>query len=261
MADKTTAPYVFRRGERGIFAEVYFPKKVVHQGEIFRALREGLEESTTKDYLEQYVIEILQELSAYSELLDPRQYERQRQPKMPRSITREEAIERIGMYRSHFFGWSMYEVDGVFVGEKEPFSEERTQIIRLIFRLNSSFHEQAIAAGCYDVLVALVTWMLVDRGKIDSTLLWSRKQKENFLAFHAPWVQYKREFVDQYFEPVAKEVKKWIDDTGLFIFGYLVRRFWKSVIAEKGKEEEIWVTSFFNLGINVVQQIKAKGEK
>ncbi len=45
-----------------------------------------------------------------------------------------------------------------------------------------------------------------------------------------------------------------IDDVNLFIFGYLVRRFWEEALLCGTKEEELWVTSFFTLNLNIVKQ-------
>lgn len=76
------------------------------------------------------------------------------------------------------------------------------------------------------------------------------------MAHHSPWPRRKAAFARQYFSPVAKEVEKWIDDCALFVFGYLVRTFAENVLAEKKREEEIWVTSFFTLGVNIVKRIE-----
>lgn len=54
------------------------------------------------------------------------------------------------------------------------------------------------------------------------------------------------------------EVVKWIDDCALFVFGYLVRKFWKEVVKQRSREDEIWVTSFLNLDINAVKPGKIK---
>ena len=62
------------------------------------------------------------------------------------------------------------------------------------------------------------------------------------------------EFAALSFEPMAKQVEKWIDDCGLFIFGYLVRKFSENVLRQNLSEEEIWVVSSFDTCINVVKQ-------
>jgi len=61
-------------------------------------------------------------------------------------------------------------------------------------------------------------------------------------------VVHKNHYID-----IAREVIKWFDDTVLFCFGFLVRRFWKRVQQVGRQEDEIWVTSLLELGINVVK--------
>ena len=63
-------------------------------------------------------------------------------------------------------------------------------------------------------------------------------------------------FVEQYFVPVAQEVAKWMDDCWLFMFGYLVRQFSERLLNVGFPEEEIWVANFYNLTVNIMQQMK-----
>ena len=56
--------------------------------------------------------------------------------------------------------------------------------------------------------------------------------------------------------PVAQEVDKWMDDCWLFMFGYLVRQFSERLLKVGYPEEEIWVTNFYNLTVNIMQQIE-----
>jgi len=97
--------------------------------------------------------------------------------------------------------------------------------------------------------------------RLDHVLPWSRRERAKFFALHEPWRRKQRAFADEYFDPVVKEVRKWVDDTGLFIFGFLVRRFWGEVLRLGRREDEIWITSFFNLNINVVERTMSPIEK
>lgn len=151
MVEAPVPRYVFARGERSILAEVYFPKKIVYQGTIFTALENGLDQRFVRNYLSGNIDALLDELRGYPELFDPRQYSRQRPPSVPVEISRDDAVRRVNRYRSHFTGWSMYEVDGYFRGRRGRDYEERTQVVRLIFRLESRYTNAAVAAGCYDV--------------------------------------------------------------------------------------------------------------
>lgn len=130
-----------------------------------------------------------------------------------------------------------------------------------MFRLTSSFTEEARTAGCLDVLQAMIRWVLGEPVRLDHVLPWSRRERAKFFALHQPWRREKRTFADAYFDAVVREVRKWVDDTGLFIFGFLVRRFWREVLRAGRREDEIWVTSFFNLNINVVQRTESPIEE
>ena len=60
--------------------------------------------------------------------------------------------------------------------------------------------------------------------------------------------------MDEYFEPVAKEVQKWIDDCAPYLFGFLIKKFWENIGLKGFSEDEIWAGSFFGLGLNVIKQ-------
>jgi len=252
MEDAIAAPpYVFRRGLRVIVAEMLFPKKVAYQPEMFKALREGLNGDRVKEYLLDHADDILHEMAEYPQLFDPLQYGRRHASKVLQP-TPEEALERMKMYTHYFRGWSMYEVDGMF--EREEY-EERTQVLRIIFRLESTFASAAKEAKCYDVLEALMRWVMAEHMRLDHILPWSKKEKQRFVHLHGPLPKYKQQFLDTYYEAVTKVAKRWVDDTGLFVFGYLVRRFWVEVLKQKRTEEEIWTVSWFNANLNMVKKI------
>src|SRR3989344_5784025 len=141
-----TALTYLQQSQRGIFAEVYFPKRISAQGVIFTALEEGYDEEVVKHYLRRNVDVLLQELPHHLhhlQLFYARWYET---PASKRQTpTKEEALARIASYVSPFFGWSNYVVDGVWFNDdplspdfKKPF-EEATQVIRLMFRFTSVY--------------------------------------------------------------------------------------------------------------------------
>ena len=266
--------YVFARGERGIFVEVYFPKKTAYQGAIFNALRFGYEKiegeevereeereeeerETVKTYLLKNIPSLLEELKDYKGLFDPHQYD-EGQRRRRRQPTAADAEARINMYTSYFQGWSMYEVDGVWFDKQGKPYEERTQLVRLMFRLPSTYLQEARDAGCFDVFRAILYWSISSQGHLDGHVLWNKAEEKLFVQHHHPWTKAKRAFVRKYFVPIAKEVGKWIDDCALFIFGYLVRKFAENVLVEKAEEKEIWVTSFFNLTLNVIKSVETQ---
>ena len=248
--------YFFNSNERGLFVEIYFPKKVVYQGPIFEILKMGQNEEGVKDALKKSAGALLVQLGNYQHLLDPYRYEDTEREKTKTPLTLEEAHQRIDMYASHFKGWSMYEVDGVWLSNG-GIDEERTHIIRIMFRLPSAYTQEAISAGCFDVLRSIIFWCVSSQGNLDEHRIWEKDEQTSFIARHKHLKKNKDKmaFAKKYFVPVAKEVAKWQDDCDLFLLGYFVKQFSLSALSAEKEEKEIWVTSFFNLTINVVKQV------
>lgn len=252
----TLATYHFGRSERSLFSEIYFPKRAAYMGAIFNALRYGYEINLVKKYLIEQARDLLKEFSVYPWLFDPYNYTTTKRSKPRPSI--EEALRRIEMYQSPFYGWSAYSVDGVFFDRNGKMYEEATQVVRVMFRFQSSFTEQAEKAGCGDVLRAILFWAIGQQGRLDEHKLWSPAEQRHFIARRGPWTKRKRDFIERYFAGVAKETAKWIDDRALFIFAYLVRKFSDNVLVEQLYEDEIWVTSLFTQVLNVVKRKEPK---
>lgn len=244
--------YVLGRSERAIFGEIYFPKRAAYQGTIFNALRHGHDEHTVKKYLQDNAEDLLEELGQFPRLFDPHYYETTKLKKV--SLTVEGARERFGMYQSSFRGWSTYSVDGVFFDREGRMYEEATQVVRMMFRFESSFTAQADNTRCSDVLRSILFWAISRQARPADTKPWSPAEQRRFIEEYAPWTKRKRAFIQRHFADITKEIAKWIDDTGLFVFGYLIRQFSEQVLTERLYEEEIWVASFFNLTLNVVRR-------
>lgn len=248
MADKKTR-YVVARSERAIFAEIYFPKRAAYQGAIFDALRYGYDEDKVKLYLHENAEALLEELKDYH-ALDPKRYTTEKRRRTLPSL--EGAHQRIDMYASPFKGWSMYSVDGVFFDKDHTMYEEATQVVRIMFRFESPFTTQAVAVECDDVLRAMLFWVISRQGRIADRNQWDKAERASFLEHHKFWPRHKRAFARQHFADIVKDAAKWMNDCALFVFGYLVRKFADQVLTERLYEEEIWVTSFFTLTVNVI---------
>lgn len=246
--------YLFNRSERGIFAEIYFPKRAAYYGAIFNALRFGYDENGVKEYFRTDVKALLEEFKVLPDLFNPHRYTAVKPRRTLPSIA--EALARIDMYRSPFKGWSVYTVDGVFFDDDGEPIEEATQVVRIMFRFESSKAKEAAAVGCDDVLRSILFWVVSQQGRLEGHKAWSAAEQAQFIARHKPWPKRKRHFAEQHFTEIAAEAGRWVDDRTLFIFGYLVRKFWKNVEEEGLSEEEIWVTSLFDLLLNVVKPIK-----
>ena len=247
-----TALTYLKRGERGIFIEVYFPRRVAVQGTIFDALEDGHNEEIVKEYIQRNVDALMQELPRHLRVFDSKWYDIPKSRK--KKLTKKNALTRIESYISPFFGWSNYVVDGVFFGEDGKMIEEPTQIIRLMFRFESSYLSKAIELQCQDVLRTMLFWIISRQARLNEVSPWHPAEKKRFIREYEPFTKQKREFVEKFFEPVAREVFKWEGDCFLFIFGFLVRRFSEELVRRGRQEEEIWVASFFNLTVFVMKK-------
>lgn len=252
MAEKTR--YVFARSEQSIFSEVYFPKRAAYQGTIFDALEDGYTEGKVKRYLRRNIQKLLNDFRAYPALFDPNDYITARRVKTPVSVAK--AIKRIEMYKSPFKGWTVYSVDGVFFDdETKKMYEEAVQVVRIMFRFESSYAEVAARASCSDVLRCILFSIIARQGRLYNHKLWGKAEERWFIENHKPWPRKKLVFAKRYYAPIAAEVNKWIDDRALFIFAYLVKKFAGKVLAEQLYEKEIWVTNLFDQNLNIIRRV------
>jgi hypothetical protein len=236
-----------RRGQRGIFTEIYFPQRVAAQGTIFTALQEGYHGEVVKTYLVDHIDYLIEELQEHWHLLDPNPEWKRTKP------TRDEVEKRIGLYKSPFFGWSNYAVGGVFWSKRKKMIEEATQIIRLMFLFNSKYVQAARNANCSDVLRAMIFWLIPRHVRLEERHVWHKAEETQFLAQHHEWSTQKEAFVHKYFPKVGQEIAKWMGDCFLFVFGYLVRQFSKHLTDIGIPEQEIWTTSFSNLTVTIMK--------
>lgn len=254
MPEKTR--YIFARSEQSIFSEIYFPKRAAYYGTIFNALRFGYNEPHVKDYLTENVQVLLNDFKDYPALFDPQDYTRERRVKTPVSVS--DALKRINAYKSSFKGWSIYSVDGVFFDDTtNVMYEEAVQVVRIMFRFESSYAATAAQAGCSDVLRCILFSTIARQGRLYEHKLWGKAEEAQFIRNHTPWPARKRAFAKQHFADIAKEVNKWIDDRALFIFAYLVKQFADQVLIEQLYEKEIWVTNLFDQNLNVVRRVES----
>lgn len=116
--------------------------------------------------------------------------------------------------------------------------------------------QEARDAHCSDVLRSILYWVITRLGRLDEETGWASAECKLFLRDHTSWTRKKRAFAEKHFMTIAKEAQKWVDDCCLFLFAYLVRKFWENVIAEEMYEEEIWVTNLFTMNLNVIHRIE-----
>lgn len=246
--------YFLNSNDAGILTEVYFPKRAAYQGAIFSALRTGFYEQQVIDYLQTHAAALLEELRDWSEILDPLKYTDAVPPPRP-ALGVDDARARIQMYRSVFKGYSMYTVDGVFFSDQtQTIYEEATQVVRLVFRFECPRDLEAADPQYKDILRSLCYWLVNYKLRLDHHYSWAPTERERFLAEHRHWPAPHRDYAAAHFEAIAKQVEKWADDCGLFILGFLVRKFSENVLQQNLLEEEIWVVSSFDSCINVVKR-------
>ncbi len=247
--------YFFNSSERALFVEIYFPKRAAYYGAIFDALREGCDENVVKTYLRDNVKKLINEFQAFPDLFKASRYISAKFSRILPSV--DEALERINMYKSPFKGWSTYSVDGVFFDSERKPIEEATQIVRAMFRFESSFTKQAIEEDCSDVLRAMLFWIISQHGRLYDHKVWGKEEQAQFMARHKPWPKQRGIFAKKYYADIAIETGKWLDDREIFVFCYLVRKFWEQVVKEGMREDEIWVTSLFDLVLNVAKPTRS----
>ncbi|TSC84158.1 MAG: hypothetical protein G01um101417_314 [Parcubacteria group bacterium Gr01-1014_17] len=254
MVKRQETRYLISRSEQSIFSEIYFPKRAAYYGTIFDALRKGYKEDVVKKYMDTNAPVLLEEYQAYPALFDPDDYTKARRVTEPVSV--EKARERIKMYQSPFKGWSTYSVDGVFFDKKNKMYEEAVQVVRIMFRFQSSFALVAEKEGCSDVLRCMLVWLATRQGRLAGHKIWFESEKRLFVTNQPPFPKRKRAFVEQHFASIAREVNKWIDDRGLFTFAYLVHKFAENVLAEQLYEKEIWATNLFNQNLIITSRVE-----
>lgn len=250
-----TESYTFFPGRRSILAEIYFPERLSTQGRIFKALEDGLRMDHVRDYLIGNVGRISDELSAYKHWFDPNRYGGNR--KFPDELSAMKC--RMEMWEPVFYGWSTYGMKGVFLKrDGKKIDEEVTQVLRLIFKFDDEESELwAFSAEQPDVYRAILYWVLSEFGHTDDYRAWLKTEERRFLARHPSWPREKKAFAKELYPILVRKIAKWIADSGLFIFGYLVREFWSEVVKlhkERNSplEDEIWVTSSFHVNVDVM---------
>jgi hypothetical protein len=215
--------YRVHAGEPAIFVEIYLPKKADFQGRLYETLTRGFDIQEVKNHFKDP-----ERRDSIRELF--RRYD-------PRLSSDE---DRVDAMREVLFGYSMYEVDGVFRaqgnGSRGVF-EERNQIIRVVFK--PDYDDIAKRSGA---TLEAVREMAGERFHA------YRERNGSVLSDAAGRTSGPEKLV-------AEELRSWIEDVSLFLFGYIVYELCEKIAElreDTGKrpEEEIWVTSFWGVTVN-----------
>ncbi len=211
--------YNFNTAEPGIFVEIYLPKKSYFQGTLYRCLTEGFKLKVVKEFLEG-------------------NEKRVREMFSPESTYLNGYSARVSRMRGVFTGYSLYEVDGVFKGDGDsPPFEERTQVVRIMFRPESVMGPDGIAGQKRKELIKGYLRTHADRDLYVEEYR-SSEVTDNALAE----------------KEMLRDLIEWEAEVALFLFGFLLRNICDKIQTDEDvfDEEEIWVTSFWNLTINRV---------
>jgi hypothetical protein len=222
-----TLPFKYKskgRSEYGIYVELYLPKHAGFQGTLYETLTRGFDHEHVKNHFSDD-----KKRPKIIELLRHHKYEQ----------WKNYTGEYVDRLKSLYWGYSLYEVDGVFKPKRgKKIVEERTQVIRFMFipteldkqlrkikvRLGSEEHEDLLR----DV----------------KDLLRSARQAKGIIAESAG----KKKKILQY-------LYEWYKAVGFFLFGYIVFEVC-SRIEELGDsreaeyEKEVWLISFWHFNVN-----------
>lgn len=223
----SAAPLYYKAttSETGIQTEIYLPKKSYFQGTLNDTLTNGFDYDHVKATLIQNIEDVKKLMNDFTV------------PVTAKGLQ----TARIRQMKRIFWGYSMYEVDGVFCAPLESgrrVDEERTQVIRFLFRPDIDDIRQVLKGRNIETTPERIKKTISDLyepGAIDRENL-PDEQKSEILS-------------------VLDYLEEWRWDIQLFLFGYVINAICKQ-IRTQGKnikaEDEIWITSFWNIQISRV---------
>ncbi len=247
--------YAVRPNEPCIFVEIFLPKKAELQGVLYQTLTQGFRRQVVINHFldadhgkKQAILEMLGKgwmvfPAGYPEEMDIQSF-----PRL-------------------FFGYSTYEVDGAFLKEKEEkpidddddqwysIIEERTQLIRLIFKY-----------GCFDRPIEEIDFC---KAALRDPLSEIGAFPENY-PYLKERMTYLKESKNIDIGSAVSNLDRWNKYVGLFLFGYLLFNIChkiESLSSADGvqrssaaiKQDEIWVSSFWTVNMNVIKWQKLFG--
>jgi len=231
MEPSIKPPYKFRRGEGGIFVEIYLPKKPSFQGTLYDTLVKGFRIANVISHFKDP-----QKAPGIREMLE----------RYKDSVRFLESNEDIDAFPSVFQGYSMYDVDGVFYNSsRDEIQNEHTQVVRVMFKPDLTFllekHNADDEAG-----------KIINRTTKDY-LRYPEGRDAFKAARHLTPMQ----------DDIVDYLARWANYVGLFLFGFIVYEICEQItrLCSEGQmkwdeaEDEIWVTSFWNLVINPVKLV------
>jgi hypothetical protein len=215
--------YTFSSREPSVLTEIYLPKKASYQATLYDTLTKGFNLNYREHFKgdsEKKIKDFISQFRAYEDY--------------DKLASREKSI---------FFGYSIYEVDGVFHNGEGATFEERTQVVRIIFKPD------------YDTIIKILDCegvknpenpenMRTLKAIARESLGLSRTQRIEVRDSQYPEKQsWRRKAFDM--------ICEWADDVGFFLIGYIV---YELSVGESNVEEEIWVSSIWTFDVNVIRK-------
>jgi hypothetical protein len=210
--------------------EIYLPKKSEYQGILYDTLTSGFRRKNVIAHLRKHLADI-------KELMGESYVSRIKKPA---------DLER--MISPIFYGYSLYEVDGVFFDEADKVVEERTQVIRLMFRFDESAVVEKIKGEVNE-----------DQYRICHQVV------DDYLNYPTVKPSFSEVFFDTYLKRWPKEknlllkvihiLELWEFNVAMFVLGFVIFKICEKIKLlhlkrSKKPEDEIWITSFWNLRVN-----------
>jgi len=218
--------------------EIFLPKRMEYQSKLYEALQGGLHLENVRTFLRGS---------------DREAEQRRIKALIPAPVATKYTDARIQDLQQVYFGFSLYEVDGVFVTDpRDPAShrmQERTQVVRLFFKPDAIY--EAIRQNPLLTEADRHALMSEIRQFQGTTTTW------NTTDAVANYLQY-RNVPDESGALLAglRAIEEWHADILLFVFGYVVGKITEELAID---ESEIWVTSHQSLVVNVVRRINGVG--
>jgi hypothetical protein len=230
--------YKYNRYDPGIFMELYLPKKAEYQGILYDTLTGGF-------LIENVISHLKRHWDKITNLMGGSYTSR---------IKSKKQLEQIS---SVFSGYSMYEVDGVFFNpSNKQIVEEKTQVIRLMFRFDVD--ELMGALGRMSKQTKEIQHQIALT--ITGDFLACFTNKANFASSHEDEYSKKWPAHQDFIKTVISKLHHFELSMAMFILGYVVFEICEKIkllhrTNRRQPEEEIWITSFWNLRINRITKI------
>lgn len=238
--------YQFCPTESGLFVEIYLPKRAEYQVALYDALTEGFQKDKVESHFRNATTDRKEGIRNLLEDNYPTIADYTDQ-----MIFR--LMEFFGSDIPLFSGYSMYEVDGVFYRKDKGIIQDRTQVIRIMFR--PSFRQYSLDSEC------------VGAEELDGEILRSLAAVyfNSLTPDRASFVKRLNELTHAQ-KLFINFLDEWTQSVALFLFGFLIYNICEKLLElrseDKNKgEEEIWVTCFWNLKITRFPYLEEGGTK